>query len=226
MRIIPVIDVMGGVVVRAVAGRRSEYRPLRSSLTESTEPLAVAEALVNATGSLEVYIADLEAILGDGHASFDPSAFPGTVLFDAGLRTPDQLEAMNRWPDVRPIVGTETWTLPPSEWPQPFPAILSLDYFNGELRSAWRPGSESITIASRCTSIIVLDIARVGTGQGSGTEAIIRTLRRQYPKLELIAGGGVKDREDIRRLEAAGADAVLIASALHDGSLLRGGQLQ
>ncbi len=219
MRIIPVIDVMGGVVVRAVAGRRSEYRPLRSVLTESTDPLKVAEALVNATGSSEVYVADLDAIVGGGYSSIDPSAFPIPVLLDAGLRTLDRLEAMARWPNVRPIVGTETWTLPPNDWPQPFPAVLSLDFFNGELRSARTSEIEIGLIAHRCTSIIVLDIARVGTGQGSGTEEIIRTLRRHFPTLELITGGGIKTRGDIRRLEDAGADAVLIASALHDGSL-------
>ena len=32
MRIIPVLDLMNGVAVRAVGGRRSEYRPLVSRL--------------------------------------------------------------------------------------------------------------------------------------------------------------------------------------------------
>lgn len=220
MRIIPVIDVMGGVVVRAVAGRRSKYRPLRSALTDSIDPRVVAEALGNATGAAELYVADLDAILGDGVLSIDPSRFPGTVLFDGGLRTLEQLEAMRNRPNVRPVVGTETWTVPPTAWPEPFPAILSLDYFRREFRRGWPGMAEATALAERVASIIVLDIARVGTGQGSGTEAILRELRLRYPKLELLAGGGVKDREDIRRLEDAGADAVLVASALHDGSLL------
>ncbi len=51
MRIIPVIDVMDGVVVRAIGGRRDEYRPLVSQLTVSTDPIAVAKALLEATGA-------------------------------------------------------------------------------------------------------------------------------------------------------------------------------
>src|SRR3954451_24567824 len=45
MQIIPVLDIQGGIVVRAIGGRRSEYRPLVSRLTDSTEPLAVAHAM-------------------------------------------------------------------------------------------------------------------------------------------------------------------------------------
>ncbi len=218
MRIIPVIDVLGGVVVRAVAGRRSEYGPVGSRLTASTEPIAVAEALLEVTGAEEIYIADLGAILGDGTPTLDPSVFPATVLFDAGLRTLDQLERRDVRPGVKPVVGTETWMLPPADWPEPFPAILSLDYFDGRLRTGWLDSSASPDLG-RVDSIIVLDIARVGTGRGAGTEAMIRGIRRDYPKLEIIAGGGVKDREDLRRLEAAGADAALVASALHEGTI-------
>src|SRR5438132_1291434 len=58
-RIIPVIDVMGGVVVRAVAGRRDQYRPLVSRLTNSTDPRDVAQALRDHTGTRHLYLADL-----------------------------------------------------------------------------------------------------------------------------------------------------------------------
>lgn len=219
MRIIPVIDVMGGIVVLAIGGRRSEYRPIRSRLTDSTEPLAVAGALLKLTGSKEIYVADLDAICGDGSPAVDPSRFPAAVLFDAGVRDFAQLETLNRWPNVRPVVGTETWTVPPQEWPSQFPAVLSLDYFDGRLRMGWGSGDEIAAALDRVASLIVLDIARVGTGQGSGTVDTIREIRRLAPRVELIAGGGVKNRDDLHRLEEAGADAVLVASALHDGSL-------
>jgi len=219
MRIIPVIDVMGGVVVRAVAGRRSEYRPLVSRLTQSTDPLVVAEALLQATGAKELYVADLDAILGEATSAVEPSMFAATVLFDAGLRTLDQLDDMKRSPDLRAVVGTETWTVPPAQWPQPIPAILSLDYYEGELRTGWPRSDSELGLMDKVAAVIVLDIARIGTGRGTGTEEIIRRLRRTHPHFEIIAGGGVKDRDDLRRLADAGADAALVASALHDGSI-------
>ena len=63
-RIMPVLDVLGGQVVRAVGGRRSEYRPIVSRITNSTEPLQVARDLLAATGAKELYVADLDAIRG------------------------------------------------------------------------------------------------------------------------------------------------------------------
>ena len=48
-RLIPVLDLMNGKVVRAVGGRRDEYRPVVSTLTPSTEPVEVAMALLAAT---------------------------------------------------------------------------------------------------------------------------------------------------------------------------------
>ena len=61
MPILPVIDLMGGQVVRGVAGRREAYRPMVSTLTDSSDPLAVACAFRKRFGFEELYLADLVA---------------------------------------------------------------------------------------------------------------------------------------------------------------------
>ena len=71
------------------------------------------------------------------------------------------------------------------------------------------------------SALILLDLANVGMYQGTGTEALCQSLRRRYPELELIGGGGVRSMTDVRRLEDAGFNAVLVASALHDGRINR-----
>jgi phosphoribosylformimino-5-aminoimidazole carboxamide ribotide isomerase len=63
-RIVPVLDIKEGCVVRAVKGLRADYRPLKSALVSSSEPQVVAEALLKASGAEELYVADLDAILG------------------------------------------------------------------------------------------------------------------------------------------------------------------
>jgi uncharacterized protein related to proFAR isomerase len=35
----------------------------------------------------------------------------------------------------------------------------------------------------------------------------------------LIAGGGIRDTRDLKRLEACGVSAALVASALYDGTI-------
>src|SRR5580658_8632084 len=62
-RLIPVLDLMHGQVVRAVGGKRNEYRPLTSELVQSTDPRTVAKALLDAAGAKEIYAADLDAIM-------------------------------------------------------------------------------------------------------------------------------------------------------------------
>jgi phosphoribosylformimino-5-aminoimidazole carboxamide ribotide isomerase len=67
--------------------------------------------------------------------------------------------------------------------------------------------------------LIVLDLAFVGVNQGPGVERLCSSLRAAHPQIELIAGGGVRGVDDLRRLADCGCDAALVASALHDGRL-------
>ena len=104
--------------------------------------------------------------------------------------------------------------------------IFSLDLNAGRpltQLSAWRDQSpEHIAAAAAelgIERIIILDLARVGTGEGIGTEALARTLRQQHPHLELIGGGGIRGPEDLRHLAIGGYSAALVASALHDGRI-------
>ena len=63
MTVLPVLDLLEGLVVRGVAGRRTEYRPLRSRLVETAVPLDVARALRDEFCYRRLYIADLDGIL-------------------------------------------------------------------------------------------------------------------------------------------------------------------
>ncbi len=250
------LDVMNGTVVRAVGGRRSEYRPVVSRLTDSTEPLTVAKALLAATGVSELYVADLDAILGEpepqgswvrsGGASFQlavarcnlaplgwlaPAALAGrvhqeiTVWLDIGLRDASETIHLARFRNVRPVIASETFggSASHDELLRLRPAV-SIDLRNGELLSASSDITSPHELAERMhtagyRTFLLLDLARVGMNAGPGTEPLCGELRRRYPDIELLVGGGVRNRDDMRRLEDAGADGVLVASALHDGTL-------
>ena len=66
MLIIPVVDLMGGVVVRATAGRRDAYRPIISPLAASSAPCDIVAGFLRLHPFTVVYVADLDAILGRG----------------------------------------------------------------------------------------------------------------------------------------------------------------
>jgi phosphoribosylformimino-5-aminoimidazole carboxamide ribotide isomerase len=67
-------------------------------------------------------------------------------------------------------------------------------------------------------TLIVLDLARVGTHIGLDFELIER-VRRLAHDVTLVAGGGVGGLEDLRRLADAGCDGALVATAIVEGRL-------
>jgi phosphoribosylformimino-5-aminoimidazole carboxamide ribotide isomerase len=68
------------------------------------------------------------------------------------------------------------------------------------------------------TAVIVLDLARVGSGEGVDL-ALGAEIRRAHPRLEVIVGGGIASPHDLAAAAAAGYDGALVASAVHDGRL-------
>ncbi len=234
MRIIPVIDLMGGVVVRAVAGRRHEYRPIRSQLVDSPDPPHVARRLLEASGATEFYVADLDAIVtgqpvekGVRDFLLALSKSVWVAWFDGGFRTEQVVrkfeaavaEEVGEFASaVSAVVASETFGPPPrrgGDW------AYSIDLRDGRsLCDSGSPmGLAELAVAAGFRTLIVLDVARVGTSDGPGTTAFLGDIRARFPEVELIAGGGIRGANDLARLTDLGIDAVLVASALHDGRL-------
>jgi phosphoribosylformimino-5-aminoimidazole carboxamide ribotide isomerase len=67
-------------------------------------------------------------------------------------------------------------------------------------------------------AFIVLDLARVGSGEGPRLD-MARILRRALPDAELVIGGGVRHHADLVALEAEGFQAALVGTALHQGRI-------
>jgi phosphoribosylformimino-5-aminoimidazole carboxamide ribotide isomerase len=234
MRILPVLDLLGGQVVRGVAGRRQEYRPVVSRLTRSSRPLDVARAFRDHFGLTELYVADLDAIAGNEPAwpTFTALREEGFRLWvDAGVReSPAGRELMECGLGV--VAGLETLAGPAvlAELVRDLGdrLVFSLD-LRGSVplgkTDVWQ-GADAWSIAAQAVALgvrrlLVLDLARVGVNTGTGTDELCERLVVSYPEVEVWAGGGVRGPEDLLRLRGRGVRAVLVASALHDGALTR-----
>jgi phosphoribosylformimino-5-aminoimidazole carboxamide ribotide isomerase len=227
-RVVPVLDLLGGCVVRGVAGRRHEYRPIVSGLTPSSKPADVATAIRDRFALSELYFADLDALTGAPPAVgvYEELHGLGFALWvDAGLRRADDATTLGSV--ARPVAGLETLAGPAElrRLVERFGdrVVFSLDLRGGEPlgdRTAWRGGVEAIAgsaIGAGVRGLIALDLARVGMSGGTGTEALCARLAAAHPEVEVFAGGGVRGPEDLRRLRDGGTAGVLVASALHDG---------
>src|SRR6266851_2393794 len=98
MEIIPVIDLKGGVVVRARMGQREQYRPIETPLSPTSDPVDVVRGLLSVSAFRTLYVADLDAIerKGDARAALAhvKSAFPQLdVWVDNGLADTDATRA-------------------------------------------------------------------------------------------------------------------------------------
>lgn len=223
MLVIPVIDLMGGQVVHARRGDRSNYRPLESALVRSSDPLEVVGALLATAPFRAVYAADLDAILGrGGHRELlleIAARFASLTLWvDAGFGHVAQLRPWLKSSRVVPVIGSESLGSVHdladllAAAPQ---AILSLD-----TRAEQPLGPAEVFSAPQCwpERVVVMTLDRVGAGQGPGLERLRLTVE-QAPGKKVIAAGGVRHAADLDVLEGMGVHAALIASAIHDGTL-------
>jgi phosphoribosylformimino-5-aminoimidazole carboxamide ribotide isomerase len=234
MRIVPVLDIMAGQVVRGIAGRRTEYQPIRSTLTSSCSPIDVARAVSERFDLREFYLADLDAITGQRPAAqvYEELADAGYPLWvDAGLSNIESLQsrespAVRRW-----VVGLETLTsladlrgmidLVSSDR-----IVFSLDLRNGVPLcppNIWNEASP-LDIARQVLDLgikrcIILDLARVGMNQGWGGNELLSTLAPDHPGTEFFVAGGIRNAADLEQASRHGAQGALVASALHDGQL-------
>jgi phosphoribosylformimino-5-aminoimidazole carboxamide ribotide isomerase len=234
MRIIPVLDIKDGVVVRGIAGRREEYRPIVSQLTSSCRPADIAKVFRDQLGLAEIYLADLDAIAGAPPAwkiYGEIRALGCRLWVDAGVRqVSDTLElARHEIQDV--VIGLETIAGPEvlkiaCRELGTNQIIFSLDLKDGRplghVKNWKEPDAYAIAalaIDGGVRRLLILDLTRVGMGHGPGTEALCCRLAEDYPHVEITAGGGVRNAADLRQLAGCGLESVLVASALHDEQL-------
>ena len=221
MKLIPVIDLIQGQVVRAQGGVRHRYSALSSELCPDGDPLGLASRLVKDFGADTLYLADLDAITGVGHNQAVLFAIarhlPALDLWvDAGLSDRDGLARFLDRGVGRPVIGSETLTETNLLCqPEASDAVLSLDFRGADLL-----GPAELAESSELWSqdLILMALQRVGSAAGPDFPRLVRC-RALAPQGRCYSAGGVRDTRDLQRLQAAGAAGVLLASALHDGRI-------
>jgi HisA/HisF family protein len=238
LRVIPVLDLRAGRAVLARGGRRDAYAPVGSRLVAGGvegrgDPLALARAYRDILDCDEWYVADLDALAGGAVQRVLLRALAGLrgrLLVDAAVTTPERARELVADGVARVVVGLET-----------LPSLDALALvtraigskrvvFSLDLRDGAPLAESSLSgmplevaraaVAAGAGALIVLDLARVGSRRGVDV-ALVATLRRALPYVELLAGGGIGTTRDLERLADAGLDGALVATALHDGTIKR-----
>ncbi len=231
---------MGGKVVHAVGGRRAHYQPITSVLHARCEPVALARAVEDALGLAEFYLADLDAIAGAPpriDILQELLSWGFRLWIDAGI---SDRATMTPLLDLDPakttiVAGLETLSGPLElaeivETAGADRVVFSLDLFDNRPRIANRADWETedpfelarAAIARGVRKLLILDLARVGTGRGSASRDLIARIRSELAPDHLITGGGIARIDEILELRDDGVSSVLVGSAIHNGQIGRG----
>jgi phosphoribosylformimino-5-aminoimidazole carboxamide ribotide isomerase len=232
LKVIPVIDILNGLAVHAVRGRRQEYQPLQSTLCKSAKPLEVAKAF-KTLGFSDLYIADLDAITRS-QVNFQTLNYIADetglrLMVDAGIAN---LETAKRLLDngvSKIVIGTETLE---NEgfvgeavriWGNDH-IVVSLDLIGDKVlvKLGFRGRKDPLCLLNEfkrmgVLDFIVLDLARVGSCEGVNLDFLKKALEEN---VNVYVGGGVRDIDDLIWLENLGVSGVLVATALHSGKIL------
>jgi len=232
--LIPVIDLQNNQAVHAVKGDRRKYKPVKSVLCDTSDPLEIARAFRDQLGLDEIYIADLDAIRDSSrsnHRNLIESLFSREnidILLDAGI---SDTQKISEWLDAgihKIVIGSET--LSTLDTVKEIPAVVdpnrmifSLDCRGGRVLSKCPDLSNlsplkilKILQSSGWQEIIILDLARVGSGYGIN-RTLAADVRVNFPYLTLLVGGGIAGLEEIKELNSLGVSGILVATVLHQG---------
>lgn len=224
MEIIPVIDLRKGHVVQARFGDRQYYSPIHSSLCESSEPLAIVQALLELYPFKRLYIADIDAIQKRGNhrevVSEIKIHYPNLEIWlDAGIGCVEDLSAWDNLA-VTWVVGSESLRTMRDymNLMRQFERndieedhILSLDF----TATGYQGPIELLQASAQWPAkVIVMTLGHVGSNLGPDFQLLTKLIDSKTTH-KIYAAGGVRDISDIQQLVESGVSGALVASALH-----------
>lgn len=227
MQIIPVIDLLDGVVVHAKKGERQHYQPIKSLLTNSSKPLDIVTALLDYCPFQQLYIADLNAIQKHGE-SYETNYqivesikqhFPNLKLWiDAGISNKTELNIWNKL-HSNLIFASENFSrignFVSLKNHQNSNFVLSLDF----MPTGYQGPAELLHDSAYWPDdVIVMSLANVGINQGVNIKLLNEIMLRATGS-NVFAAGGIRDVNDLNMLKKRGVHGALIATALHQKQL-------
>ncbi len=223
--VVPVVDIRNGIAVQARAGDRANYAPLSSPLVTTPEPVTALSGLMSLFPFRAVYVADLDAIERgapnvEAVAAMAVAAPTAELWLDAGVAGEAAVRAARGWGAGRVVIGSESQAtddlgLAVRLEQASVPVALSLD-FHGEAFAG--PPALWSDPALWPDTLIVMTLARVGTGSGPDM-ARLADVKGRAGARRVFAAGGVRGPDDLAALAEAGIAGALIATALHDGRI-------
>lgn len=228
IELIPAIDIINGLCVRLTKGDYDQK-------TVYGNPLEMAQEF-DRIGYQRLHVVDLDGakskhIVNSSVLSSIATKTKLTVDFGGGIKTDQDIEEAFRCGASMVTIGSIAVTEPERfmGWLEkygPERIILGADVRNGRISiNGWKEdSSEDLLpflekyIDAGVNKVLCTEISKDGTLAGPAIE-LYKKVMNAYPKLHLIASGGVSSLDDIKALNAVGIPAVVFGKAIYEGKI-------
>jgi len=229
MLIIPAIDIIDGKCVRL---RQGDYE---QKTVYVASPAEVAKQFADA-GFTFLHIVDLQGAKEKKIVNWDSIAsiiaVPGLqVEVGGGIRTTDDIKKLIEIGVSRVIIGSVAAKSPElvEYWIKQFGAekiVIGIDVKDNSVAiSGWLENSHCapmgfvLNLVKRGAKIFICtDISRDGMLGGVNID-FYQDLKSAFPKLSIIASGGISTLEDVRILSKANLAGVIVGKAIYENKL-------
>ena len=201
MELIPAIDILNNIVVKAFAGERKKYKAIKSKILNSCELEHVIQSLLNEYDFKKFYIADLNAITGNKNnfkiiESIITKYTHIDFWVDYGIKTYLDFKKFENLP-CSLIIGSETLkdVLELKKIKKKIKKkkiILSLDYKNNRFL-----GPPSLIKEKKLwpKKIILMALDNIGSRKGPNINKYNKI--KSGLKKEFYLAGGIRNNKDI-----------------------------
>ena len=229
IEIIPAIDIIEGKCVRLTKG---DYDTKK---VYNDDPLEVAK-MIESFGVRRLHVVDLDGAKSQHIVNYNiiEQIADHTSLvidFGGGIKTNEDIDIAFASGASLVTIGSIAVKNPElfSEWLDkysPAKVILGADVKNGLISiNGWKEeGNDQLMpflqnyVNQGVENVLCTDISKDGMLEGPAIE-LYKQIMEQFPKMRLIASGGVSCIEDIEALDAAGIPAVVFGKALYEGKI-------
>ncbi|KOF04467.1 1-(5-phosphoribosyl)-5-[(5-phosphoribosylamino)methylideneamino] imidazole-4-carboxamide isomerase [Roseivirga seohaensis subsp. aquiponti] len=229
MHIIPAIDIIDGKCVRLTQGdyaQKTEY---------ASDPLIVAQKF-EAAGIKRLHVVDLDGakaskIVNEPTLKRIASNTSLHVDFGGGVKSDEAIDMAFAAGAAQITAGSIAVNNKPLvlSWLKKYGTskiILGADVHHNEVRiNGWQEGSGMNIfdfledyVSAGIEYVICTDVSKDGLLQGPSFDLYDDILKR-YPKLKLIASGGVAELDDLKKLEQAGMFGTIVGKAYYEGRI-------
>ena len=229
IELIPAIDIIDGQCVRLTKGDYNQKK------VYNEDPLTVAKEFEK-IGFKRLHMVDLDGarskhIVNNEILRRVTAETSLIVDFGGGIKSEEDIVKAFESGASMITVGSIAVTQPELfiQWMEkygPEKMILGADVRNGMISiNGWKKDSQISLlpflkqyVEAGVKNVLCTEISKDGTLQGPAV-TLYKEIMSAYPKLHLIASGGVSRKEDIDELESEGIPAVVFGKAIYEGRI-------